>query len=128
MQASSDAVLLIWSRQYLAPIIKGNGSMSWKLCQIMIDRMQQASVIVDDLAFHPVMSRLAGLLLDISGDSESELVTRGLTLYEMAARIGTTREIVCRYLYRFAEKGAIDISRTEFKIKERRFLEEQARR
>jgi CRP-like cAMP-binding protein len=128
LQANSETELLIWSRGYLAPIFKGNGSMSWKLCQIMIDRMQQASVIVDDLAFHPVMSRLAGLLLDISGDSEKELLARELTLDEMAARIGTTREMVCRYLYRFAEKGAIDINRTEFKIKDRWLLEEQARR
>jgi CRP/FNR family transcriptional regulator len=128
LQAGSETRLLIWSREYLEPLIQRNGSMSWKLCQIMIERMQQASLIVDDLAFHPVKSRLAGLLLDISGSSDHELVARELTLDEMAARIGSTREIVCRTLYRFAEQGVIDINRTEFRIKERGFLEEQAGR
>lgn len=126
--AGSEARLLLWSREDLEPIIQRNGSMSWKLCQIMIERMQQASLIVDDLAFQPVKSRLAGLLLDISRGAGGELVARELTLDEMAARIGTTREIVCRTLYRFAEQGVIDINRTEFRIKERGFLEEQAGR
>jgi hypothetical protein len=39
-----------------------------------------------------------------------------MTLDEMAARIGTTREMVCRQLYRFADQGAIQINRTEFMI------------
>ena len=128
LQASSASALLVWPREYLEPLIKNNGIMSWNLCQIMIKRMQMASVIVDDLAFHPVMSRLAGLLLDISRDSVDEYLSRDFTLDEMAARIGTTREMVCRYLYRFAENDAIDINRTEFKIKDRSFLEKLAKK
>jgi CRP-like cAMP-binding protein len=41
-------------------------------------------------------------------------IGRHLTLDEMAARIGTTREMVCRALYRFADKRLIDVTRTEF--------------
>ena len=102
--------------------------MSWHLCQLMIKRMQLASEIVEELAFQPVMSRLAGFLLDISGKTEEEYIARDYTLDEMAARIGTTREMVCRHLYRFAEQGAIDINRTEFKIIDRGLLENQAKR
>ena len=102
--------------------------MSWMLCQVMINRMQLASVIVEDLAFQPVMGRLAGLILNEFGDAEDEFKTRELTLEEMASRIGTTREMVCRHLYRFAEKGAIQINRTELKIKDRKILEKQAGR
>ena len=94
----------------------------------MIRRMQLASEIVEELAFHPVMSRLAGFLLDISGNTEEEYIARDITLDEMAARIGTTREMVCRHLYRFAENGAIDINRTEFRITNRSFLEDQTKR
>jgi hypothetical protein len=36
--------------------------------------------------------------------------------------------MVCRALYRFAEKGAIDINRTELKIINRGMLENQANR
>jgi CRP/FNR family transcriptional regulator len=126
LQAKSQVVIHVWSRDDLVPIIKENGSMSWTLCQIMINRMQLASEIVQDLAFQPVMSRLAGLLLDFSNDTQEEFIAREYTLEEMAARIGTTREMVCRHLYRFAEKGAININRTEIKINNRGFLEDQA--
>ena len=128
LQANSPALIYIWTRDQLVPVIQNNGSMSWHLCQLMIQRMQVASEIVEELAFHPVMSRLAGFLLDISGKTEEEFIARDFTLDEMAARIGTTREMVCRHLYRFAEKGAIDINRTEFKITNRGFLEHQAKR
>jgi CRP-like cAMP-binding protein len=128
LQAKSDAVIYRWSRDYLVPMIKANGVMSWNLCQIMIKRMQLASEIVKDLAFQPIMGRLAGLLLDLSGEVDSEYIARELTLEEMAARIGTTGEMVCRHLYRFAEKGAIQINRTELKIMDRALLQKQARK
>jgi hypothetical protein len=42
----------------------------------------------------------------------------------MAARIGSTREMVCRLLQRFADQELIKITRTEFEITDReRMLE-----
>ena len=87
--------------------------------------MLLASEIVEDLAFQPVMARLAALMLDTFGEVENEYVARSLTLEDMAARIGTTREVVCRYLYKFAEQGAIEIKRTELKMTDKEFLEQQ---
>ena len=37
----------------------------------------------------------------------------------MAARIGSTREMVCRLLQRFADEELIKITRTEFEITDR---------
>lgn len=128
LQAKADTQIYIWNRDYLVPLIQQNGEMSWKLCQLMINRMQLASDIVEDLAFQPIMGRLAGLILSEFGDAEDEFKSRELTLEEMASRIGTTREMVCRHLYRFAEKGAIQINRTELRIRDRDLLEKQAGR
>lgn len=126
LQAKDATQVFIWSRDYLVPVIQRYGNMSWMLCQVMISRMQLASAIVEDLAFHPVMGRLAGLILSEFSDAEDGFKSRELTLEEMASRIGTTREMVCRHLYRFAEKGAIQISRTELRINNRAMLEKQA--
>jgi CRP/FNR family transcriptional regulator len=127
-QAFADSKIVTWRRDFLVPVIQRNGMMSWNVCQLMIKRMQLASDIVEDFAFHPVMSRLAGLLLDIFGDAEDEFKARELTLENMAARIGTTREMVCRHLYRFAEKGIIEINRTELRIIRKDYLEQQLRK
>jgi CRP/FNR family cyclic AMP-dependent transcriptional regulator len=128
LQADSEAEIFIWSRERILPIILENGEMAWALNQVMVNRMQRASGIVESLAFNPVMSRLAGLLLEIFGDAEDEFKARDLTLEDMAAHIGTTREMVCRHLYRLAEEGAIEISRTELRICDRHRLESQITR
>jgi CRP-like cAMP-binding protein len=125
---SADSDIYRWPREQLVPIIQSNGQVAWNLCSIMISRMQLASEIVDELAFLPVMGRLAGLLLEVFGEAQDEFVARNLTLDDMAARIGTTREVVCRHLYKFAEKGAIEIRRTELRINDRSILEHQASR
>ena len=82
----------------------------------MIQRMQRASAIVEELAFQPVSGRLARLLLDDFENAGEAAIARRLTLDEMAARVGTTREMVCRALYRFADKKLIDVTRTEFTL------------
>ena len=128
LQTKGPTRLMLWSRQRLLPTIQQSPVLAWNFCQIMVHRMLMASEIVEDLAFQPVMSRLAGLMLNVFGGAEDEYVARSLTLDDMAARIGTTREMVCRHLYKFAETGAIEITRTELKINDREFLENQAAR
>lgn len=123
--AGVDSKIAYWPREQLVPVIIKNGEVAWKLCTIMINRMQIASEVVEELAFLPVVGRLAGLLLETFAEDEHEFVARQLTLDDMASRIGTTREVVCRHLYKFAEKGVIDIRRTELRINDRAFLEHQ---
>ena len=59
------------------------------------------------------------------GETDNKFTERSMTLAEMTAHIGTTQEMVCRHLYRFAEKGAIEIRRTEIKIDDRNFIQDQ---
>jgi CRP-like cAMP-binding protein len=74
------------------------------------------------LAFQPLTGRVARLLLD-QYPAGQNVAPRHLTLDEMASRVGTTREMVCRILYRFAEAGAIQINRTEFVFTDRSILD-----
>ena len=122
LRATEDCDLLLWSREDLLPIIFKNGKLSWELTCLAIHRVQFASEIVEQLAFQPLTGRLARLLLEQFPASQS-VVPRHLTLDEMASRVGTTREMVCRILYRFAEAGAIQINRTEFVFTDRGILE-----
>jgi CRP-like cAMP-binding protein len=113
---------LLWSRDVALPVLSDHGLMSWELCRLMVDKMLRASEIVEELAFQPVIGRLARLLMDYPGQSPSGPIARSLTLDEMASRIGTTREVVCRFLQRFAEDDLISITRTEFAITDRERL------
>jgi len=114
LEAHIPSRVYLWSRQCIEPVFIEHGRMSWELCRLMIQRMQRASAIVEELAFLPVSGRLARLLLDDFQSAGDVTIGRHLTLDEMAARVGTTREMVCRALYRFADKKLIDVTRTEF--------------
>lgn len=124
--ANEACIIHLWSRDRFLPVLLQDGRMSWALTRLMVERMMRASDIVEELAFQPVTGRLARLLLDHFGDAIEDYVTRDLTLEEMAARIGTTREMVCRQLYRFVDEGAIQINRTELLITDRDLLENMA--
>jgi CRP-like cAMP-binding protein len=115
--------IYLWNRETCLPFLLQHGALSWELSRLMVQRMLRASDMVEELAFQSVTGRLARLLLE-QYPADQLSVERYLTLDEMAARIGTTREMVCRILYRFAAQGAIQINRTVFVFKDRGLLEE----
>lgn len=114
--AEMPTVIYQWSIDYLRPMLQNEPHISWELTRLMIMRMLVASEILEEIAFLPVAGRLAKLLLEFKPAKPTEALSRSLTLDEMAARIGSTREMVCRFLHRFADDGIIDITRTEFRI------------
>lgn len=116
LRANKPTALSLWKREDMLDILRENGEFTWGLTRELVGRMERASSIVEELAFQPVAGRLANLLLDHFGEHPEEFVARDLTLDEMAALIGSTREVVCRHLYSFASKDLIQIKRTEFKI------------
>lgn len=120
--ATERTSLYLWNRDILVPVLQRESEVSWRLCLMMIERMKQVSMIVEEMAFQSVDRRLARLLLDHFTDSENDLMERHMTLDEMAAQIGTTREMVCRMLYRFSNNEMIQVTRTEFVLTDREKL------
>lgn len=122
LEARGVSRLYLWSRETMIPIFERNGRAGWELCRLMAGRMLCASEILEEIAFHPVAGRLARLLLDNFETAGDAAVSRHLTLDEMAARIGSTREMVCRALYSFSDKKLIEVTRTEFVLTNREGL------
>lgn len=127
LQSYTSTVLAMWAYEHLEPVLTENGLFAWQLCQMMVRRMRAASDVIEELAFQPVLGRLAGLILSEFGGGE-EYKARTLTLDEMAAHIGSTREVVCRNLQRMVEQGLIDMTRTELKVADVGGLERIAQR
>lgn len=103
-----------WSGDEILPILIENGEALWDLCIQLNQRMIEASQTIADIAFNPVVNRLAKLLLEQFDSEQQNYINRKMTLEEMAAKIGTTREVVCRLLYRFSDKNLIQVDRTKF--------------
>jgi len=119
LQAHEPSRLYLWQRDAVMPILIRNGQTAWELCRLMAVRMQYASGILEGLAFQSVAGRLARLLLDHFETAGESSISRHLTLDEMAARVGSTREMVCRALYSFSDRNLIEVTRTEFVLRDR---------
>lgn len=79
--------------------------------------------MVEQLALHTVRTRLARFLLD---SAEMPRPPQGWTQEEIAARIGTVREMVGRTLRAFAEEGLIRRQRGRIVVADSQALEREA--
>ncbi len=122
LQADQPSEIFLWSKEILQPIILENSKLAWEISRKMVEYMMRVSSMVDGLAFQTVGGRVAQFLLDQYPVTQKNL-PRNITLVDIAARTGTTSEMVCRLLQQFSNNGAIEITRTEFSIMDRSKLE-----
>ncbi|MFZ5821457.1 MAG: Crp/Fnr family transcriptional regulator [Chloroflexota bacterium] len=76
-----------------------------------------------NLAFNPVASRLAKLVVDKFANAESPTVQRDLTLEEMASMVASSPEVICRILYQFQSEGLLQVNRASITLHNREGLE-----
>lgn len=114
LNVGENSTIFQWHGEDILPKISTNSEALWDLCNVLIKQLRDASQTIEELAFHPLLNRLARLLLDEYDFEANSSVSRTLTLDEMANRIGTTREMVCRLLYRLSDRNVIQVSRTQF--------------
>ena len=76
--------------------------------------------LVEEISLKAVRQRLAGLLLELADEADS--VHLPWNNQEIAARIGTVREIVSRTFSRMAHEGVLRIDGREITILDRERL------
>jgi CRP/FNR family transcriptional regulator len=72
-------------------------------------RLRHLTMMVEDLSFRSVVGRVAKLLLDLAVVESGPAPTQRLTQDEMAAMIGSVRDVIGRALRHIEETGAIKI-------------------
>ena len=78
--------------------------------------------VIEEIAFRRVDIRLAQRILDLAKD---DLIQA--THQQMAAELGTAREVISRQLAEFQRRGWISLSRGQIKIEARCDIEKLAR-
>lgn len=112
--AYKKTVIYQWHGQDIMNLILNSTEAMWDLCLQLNQRMLEASKTIEEIMFNPVINRLAKLLLEQFEIKEQPYIDRNMTLDEMASKIGSTREVVCRLLYRFSDNNLIQIDRNKF--------------
>ena len=96
-------------------------------------RLDHLTNLVEDLSLRTVRGRLARFLLEhasteLSGTAEAGEVTRRWTQDEIAAHLGTVRDMVGRTLRAFADAGLVRRDRQRIVLLDREGLEAEAGR
>lgn len=95
-----------------------------ELCRAVIGNLTQnlrmLVAMVEELSFYQVTNRLARLIVQ-TGDSPARL-----TQDQLAARLGTVREVVARALRELERSGAIQVKRRQISIRDQGLLRDWA--
>jgi CRP-like cAMP-binding protein len=121
--ALSEVELLVLPRELLLPVVEAHPPLALALLGEFTGRLRHLVNLVDTLALHTVQGRVADLLLLQAEAAEQGEQSTPLTQAEMAARIGTVREMVGRTLRGFETLGLIRLDRGTITLLDRPGLE-----
>lgn len=123
LEAIAATTACVWEGEDVLPVVLQNEKATRALLRRQATIIRQRRQGIYSLAFNPLVSRLAQLLVDRIFVAEQSTVQRDLTLAEMAEMIASSPEVVCRLLYGFQSLGAISISRASITLHDRKALE-----
>lgn len=124
--AHTDTVLWRVSREDFRLLSSRYPDLVWGLAQSMAARTRYLVRLVEDLVMRSVKGRLARLLLEQAQANQDAEVPRLLTQEEMAAHLGTVREMVGRAMRSLAASGLIEFDRHRIVILDPEGLEQEA--
>lgn len=128
--AVEDAQLLFVSKQDFHSLCLTHPAVALKLIRVVGARLRRLVYIIEELSFTTVRARLISLLLRLAreqarGASTEVQITLPATNQELAAHIGTVRELVSRNIGRLQAEGLIKVDGRTVTIPKLAALQEQ---
>lgn len=109
MFTMTPVVLYKIKKNDMKSILRNHPRIVTNVLRALASRVRRDSSLVGDLSFTQVTGRLAKMLLKLAGEEADNWPK--LTQQDLAAMVGTTREVVNRSLRVMEEKGAIRLER-----------------
>lgn len=125
VQAADDVALYIIAKKDLLRLVSDDANLALALLRDFAARLDHLTDLVEDLSLRTVRGRLARFLLE---QAESSAAAPRLTQAEIAARLGTVREMIGRTLRAFADADLIRMDRERIVLLDRRGLAAEADR
>lgn len=121
VRAMTPVVLYGVRKSALEGILQAHPQVALNIIKVLAEQVRQLVSLVEDLSFRHVISRVAKILLEYTGDGTGPRPR--LTQQEMAAMAGTAREVVARSLRALEAKGAIRLERHRIVITDKEALQ-----
>jgi CRP/FNR family transcriptional regulator len=127
-QALNDSTLLFFSREDFQKLCLLHPEVALKVLRVIGGRLRRLVGIIEELSFTTVRHRLIALLVRLGksapgGNGDSVSLTVPANNSELAAQIGTVRELVSRNLSRLQSEGLITVDNRELTIPSLKRLE-----
>ncbi|UCB42923.1 MAG: Crp/Fnr family transcriptional regulator [Dehalococcoidales bacterium] len=120
-QAMTPVTLYGIGQSELHTLLREYPRLSLNTTSVLAKRTRQLMALVEDLSFRNVISRVARVLLENAGNGTAPGAR--LTQQEMAAMVGSVREVVARSLKALEAEGAIRLERHRIRIMDKEALE-----
>lgn len=126
--AVTPVTLLFFSKQDFRSLCVQHPEVALKVLRVVGSRLRRLVGIIEELSFTTVRHRLAALLVRLA-KSEGTTASNGITFIlpvnnnELAAQIGTVRELVSRNMSRLQSEGIIAIDGRTILVPDLRKLE-----
>jgi len=121
-QAATRTTLLRLARAEFDALLREQLGLSMLILRYLAIRQRQLTALVESLSLFSVPQRLARLLVERATTPDAERLTQR----EMAARLGTVREVVARTLGQFADRGWLRLGRGSIEILDSQALRDLA--
>jgi CRP/FNR family transcriptional regulator len=118
--ALGPVVLYAIKKSDLESVMRERPQVAFNVIRVLSQRVTELISLVEDLSFRHVTGRVAKMLLEYAGDKDGDRPR--LTQQEMAAMIGTAREMVGRSLKSLEGDGAIRMERNRIIITDQKAL------
>lgn len=92
----------------------------------LTQNLRQMIQLVEELSFYQVTNRLARLLSQLPAEALDGQSSGRLTQDQIAARLGTVREVVARSLRELERSGAIHVQRRQIQVINKELLQDWA--
>lgn len=125
--AVDDATLLFVSKQDFQALCLAHPQVALKVLRVVGARLRKLVGIIEELSFTTVRHRLAAFLLRLAKEGKRTAAGIEVSLpaskQELAAQIGTVRELVSRNLSRFQAEGLLEFDGRSVVIRDLKALE-----
>jgi len=115
-EAVDECTLCVMSRMDVERIVEEKPQVALRFLESMAIRLRETEAKLEDLAFKSIPVRLAALLQDLAGESNSGDTIEGYTHQDLAEMLGTYRETATQTLNEFKSHGWVEIGRKRIRI------------
>lgn len=123
VEAVGETTVLTLRKEDFLQLVRRCADLSWAILEDFAVRLLHLTDLVEDLALRSVRGRLARFLLE---QADGVQTTRPWTQDEIAAHLGTVRDVVGRSLRGLAEAGLVRMERGRIVLLDREGLEAEA--